>query len=125
MIYEQKVWVDTEARNQKPDLFLPDLNRAIDVGIVRPEAMGSYYAQKIKACSTRTMPVIVGTNGTLHPSSATHLKTLGIDIPKFMAFAVFSMEYQHHKATLAYMTRMNATLTERAVAVSDGYGTLS
>ena len=75
VIYEQKVWVDTEARNQKPDLFLPDLNRAIDVGIVRPEAMGSYYAQKIKACSTRTMPVIVGTNGMLHPSSATHRRT--------------------------------------------------
>ena len=124
-IYEQKVWVDTEARNQKPDLFLPDLNRAIDVGIVRPEAMGTYYAQKIKAYSTRTIPIIVGTNGTLHPNSAAHLKNLGIDIPKFMAFTVFSMEYQHHKATLAYMTRMNATLTERAVAVSDGYGTIS
>ena len=99
--------------------------QSFDVGIVRPEAMGSYYAQKIKAYSTRTMPVIVGTDGTLHSSSATHLKNLGIDIPKFMAFAVFSMEYQHHKATLAYMTRVNATLTERAVAVSDGYGTLS
>ena len=81
VIYEQKVWVDTEARNQKPDLFLPDLNRAIDVGIVRPEAMGSYYAQKIKACSTRTMPVIVGTNGTLHPSSATHRRTWASTFP--------------------------------------------
>ena len=75
VIHEQKVWVDTEARNQTPDLFLPDLNRAIDVGIVRPEAMGSYYAQKIPAYSTRTVPIIVGTNGTLHPSSATHRRT--------------------------------------------------
>ena len=32
VIYEQKVWVDTEARNQKPDLFLPDLNRALTWG---------------------------------------------------------------------------------------------
>ena len=81
VIYEQKVWVDTEARNQKPDLFLPDLNRAIDVGIVRPEAMGSYYAQKVKAYSTRTVPVIVGTDGTLHPSSATHRRTWASTFP--------------------------------------------
>ena len=32
VIYEQKVWVDTEARNQTPDLFLPDLNRALTWG---------------------------------------------------------------------------------------------
>ena len=33
VIYEQKVWVDTEGRNQQPDLFLPDNNMAIDVGV--------------------------------------------------------------------------------------------
>ena len=97
MIYEQKVWGDTEARNQKPDLFLPGLNRAIDVGIVRPEAMSSYYAQKIKAYSERTMPIIIGTNGILHEKSAEHLRSLGVNLAKFMAFAVFSVEYQHHR----------------------------
>ena len=76
---------------------------AIDVGVVRPEAMSSYYAQKTKAYSER-------------------LRSMGVSLAKFMAFAVFSVEYQHHKATLAYMMRMNATVTERAAAATDGYG---
>ena len=68
------------------------------------------------------MPIIIGTNGILHEKSAEHLRSLGVNLAKFMAFAVFSVEYQHHKATLAYMMRMNAAVTERAAAATDGYG---
>ena len=47
--HEQKVWVDHDKANQKPDLFLPDTNQAVDIGVVQPAAMSSYYRSKIEA----------------------------------------------------------------------------
>ncbi|ESU40013.1 Reverse transcriptase/endonuclease [Giardia duodenalis] len=49
--------------------------------------MSSYYAQKIKAYSERTM----------HEKPAERLRSLGVNLAKFMAFAVPSVEYQHHR----------------------------
>ena len=52
--------------NQKPDLFLPDTNQARDVGIVQSKSVASYYKAKMQAHGARTMPIILGTNGTIH-----------------------------------------------------------
>ena len=57
-----------------------------------------------------TLPIIIGTNGTIHPKSKQYLQDLGVDIPKFMTYANFVIEYQHHKATLDYMSRINCAL---------------
>ena len=46
------------------------------MGIVHPETMNNYYASRVRHTG-RTFPVIVGTNGTLHPESAKHLRALG------------------------------------------------
>ena len=59
---------------------------------------------KIDAYGKRTLPIIIGTNGVLHEKSKKHLQDFGVDIPRFMAYAVFVIEYQHHKATADYMT---------------------
>ena len=66
VIHEQKTWVEHAGANQKPDLFLPDTNQAIDVGIVQPKSVASYYKAKMQAYGARTMPIILGTNGTVH-----------------------------------------------------------
>ena len=57
----------------------------------------SYYAQKTKAYSERTMPIIIGADGILHEKPAERLRNLGVSLAKFMAFAVFSVEYQHQR----------------------------
>ena len=106
--------------NQKPDLFLPDTNQAIDVGIVQPKSVASYYKAKMQAYGARTMPIILGTNGTIHEESRKHLEYLGVDIPKFMAYAIFVIEYQHHKATIDYMARVNSGLKGKMAAATDG-----
>ena len=102
--HEQKTWVEHASANQKPDLFLPDTNQAIDVGLVQPKSVARYYKAKMQACGARTMPIILGTNGVLHEKSKKHLQDFGVDIPRFMAYAVFIIEYQHHKTTADYMT---------------------
>ena len=103
VIHEQKTWVEQAKANQKPDIFLPDCNQAVDVGVVQPRALNSYYKSKIDAYGKRTLPIIIGTNGVLHEKSKKHLQDFGVDIPRFMAYAVFVIEYQHHKATADYM----------------------
>ena len=120
VIHEQKTWVEHAGANQKPDLFLPDTNQAIDVGIVQPKSVASYYKAKMQAYGARTMPIILGTNGTIHEESRKHLEYLGVDIPKFMAYAIFVIEYQHHKATIDYMARVNSGLKGKMAAATDG-----
>ena len=36
VINEQKTWVEQAKADQKPDIFLPDCNQAVDVGVVQP-----------------------------------------------------------------------------------------
>ena len=43
VIHEQKTWVEQAKANQKPDILLPDCNQAVDVGVVQPRALNSYY----------------------------------------------------------------------------------
>ncbi|EFO60779.1 Reverse transcriptase [Giardia lamblia P15] len=120
VVHEQKVWVDHDKANQKPDLFLPDTSQAIDIGVVQPASMSSYYRSKIEAYGERTLPIIIGTNGTLHEKTKDHLRDLGIDILKFMAYAIFVIEHQHHKTTLEHMARVNCSLKARIAVATDG-----
>ena len=48
--------VDHDKANQKPYLFLPDTNQSVDIGVVQPAAMSSYYRSKIEAYGERTLP---------------------------------------------------------------------
>ena len=120
VIHEQKTWVEQAKANQKPDIFLPDCNQAVDVGVVQPRALNSYYKSKIDAYGKRTLPIIIGTNGVLHEKSKKHLQDFGVDIPRFMAYAVFVIEYQHHKATADYMTKINSCLKGKIAVATDG-----
>ena len=74
----------------------------------------------MQAHGARTMPIILGTNGTVHEESRKHLEYLGVDIPRFMAYAIFVIEYQHHKATIDYMARVNSGLKGKMAAATDG-----
>ena len=105
---------------QKPDIFLLDCNQAVDVGVVQPRALNSYYKSKIDAYGKRTLPIMIGTNGVLHEKSKRHLQDFGVDIPRFMAYAIFVIEYQHHKATIDYMARVNSGLKGKMAAATDG-----
>ena len=104
----------------EPGLFLPDTNQAVDIGVVQPAAMSSYYRSKIEAYGERTLPIILGTDGTIHEKTKEHLRDLGIDILKFMAYAIFVIEYQHHKATLECMARVNCSLKAKIAVATDG-----
>ena len=88
--------------------------------MVQPRALNSYYKSKIDAYGKRTLPIIIGTNGTIHEESRKHLEYLGVDIPRFMAYAIFVIEYQHHKATIDYMARVNSGLKGKMAAATDG-----
>ena len=85
---------------QRPDLFIVSSNHAMDLGIVHPRSMISYFDEKMKLYGNRTLPIIIGTDGTIHPKSKQYLQDLGVDIPKFMTYANFVIEYQPHKASL-------------------------
>ena len=74
----------------------------------------------MQAYGARTMPIILGADGTIHEESRKHLEYLGVYIPKCMACAIFILEYQHHKATIEYMARVNSGLKGKMAAATDG-----
>ncbi|ESU34712.1 Dihydrolipoamide acyltransferase [Giardia duodenalis] len=55
-------------QNQKPDIWLVDKWKAIDVGVIQPRQMDAYYNEKVKKYRDGTLPIIYGTDGSLHPS---------------------------------------------------------
>ena len=74
----------------------------------------------MQARGARTVPIVPGTNGTVHEESRKHLEHLGVDIPRFMVCAIFVIEYQHHKATIDYMARANSGLKGKIAVATDG-----
>ena len=87
---------------------------------MQPKSVARYYKARMQAYGARTMPIILGTNGTIHEESRKHLEYLGVGIPRFMAYAIFVIEYQHHKATIDYMARVNSGLKGKMAAATDG-----
>ncbi|ESU34788.1 Hypothetical protein DHA2_154154, partial [Giardia duodenalis] len=55
-------------QNQKPDIWLVDKCKAIDVGVIQPRQMDAYYNEKVKKYRDGALPIIYGTDGSLHPS---------------------------------------------------------
>lgn len=55
------------------------------------------YEQKTKAQSERAMPIIIGADGALHEKPAERLRSMGVSLAELMAFAMPSVEYQHHR----------------------------
>ena len=74
----------------------------------------------MQACGARTVPIVLGTNGTIHEESRKHLECLAVGIPRFMAYAIFVIEYQHRKATADYMARASSGLKGKTAAAPDG-----
>ena len=97
----------------------PDTRQAVD-SLARPKSVASYYKAKMQAHGARTMPIILGTNGTVHEESRKYLECLGVGIPGFVACAIFVIEYQHHKATADYMARASSGLKGKMAAAADG-----
>ena len=74
----------------------------------------------MQARGARTVPIVLGAVGTVHGEPREHLEYLGVDIPRFVACAIFVIEYQHHKATADYMARVNSGLKGKTAAATDG-----
>ncbi|ESU35389.1 Reverse transcriptase/endonuclease, partial [Giardia duodenalis] len=67
-------------QNQKPDIWLVDRCKAVDVGVIQPRQMDAYYNEKVKKYRDGTLPIIYGTDGSLHPKSKRHLEELHVDL---------------------------------------------
>ncbi|ESU35328.1 Reverse transcriptase/endonuclease, partial [Giardia duodenalis] len=67
-------------QNQKPDIWLVDKCKAVDVGVIQPRQMDAYYNEKVKKYKDGTLPIIYGTDGSLHPKSKRHLEELHVDL---------------------------------------------
>ena len=95
---------------------------SFSIPVIVSAKANSYLQDKAKmqAHGARTMPIILGTNGTVHEESRKHLECLGVGIPGFVACAIFVIEYQHHKATADYMTKISSCLKGKTAAAPDG-----
>ena len=69
-------------QNQKPDIWLIDKCKTIDVGVTLPRQMDHYYNEKLKKYRDGTLPIIYGTAPSLHPKSRRHLEELHVDVEK-------------------------------------------
>eukprot|EP00701_Giardia_intestinalis_P001958 XP_001705782.1 Reverse transcriptase/endonuclease, putative [Giardia lamblia ATCC 50803] len=50
----------TSDQNQKPDIWLVDKCKAVDVGVIQPRQMDAYYNEKVKKYRDGTLPIIMG-----------------------------------------------------------------
>ncbi|ESU44702.1 Diadenosine tetraphosphatase, partial [Giardia duodenalis] len=54
-------------QSQKPDIWLIDKCKTIDVGVTLPRQMDHCYNEKLRKHRDGTLPIIYGTDGSLHP----------------------------------------------------------
>ena len=92
-------------QNQKPDIWLIDKCKTIDVGVTLPRQMDHYYNEKLKKYRDGTLPIIYGTDGSLHPKSRRHLEELHVDVEKLSIRAAFAIAYMAAKAN-EHLTRL-------------------
>ena len=71
----------TPDQNQKPDIWLIDKCKTIDVGVTLPRQTDHYYNEKLRKQRDGTLPIVCGTDGSLHPVRR-HLKELHVDVEK-------------------------------------------
>ena len=63
VIHEQKTWASTPAPARSLPVP-PDTRQAVD-SLVQPRSVASYSGQ-MQARGARTVPIVLGTNGTVH-----------------------------------------------------------
>eukprot|EP00701_Giardia_intestinalis_P000122 XP_001703946.1 Reverse transcriptase/endonuclease, putative [Giardia lamblia ATCC 50803] len=78
-------------QNQKPDIWLVDKCKAIDVGVIQPRQMDAYYNEKVKKYRDET-------DGSLHPKSKRHLEELYVDVEKLSVRAAFAIAHMAAEA---------------------------
>ncbi|ESU42789.1 Hypothetical protein GSB_154145 [Giardia duodenalis] len=73
-------------------------------GVTLPRQMDHYYNEKLKKYKDGTLPIIYGTNGSLHPVWR-HLEELHVDVEKLSIRATFAIAYMAAKAN-EHLTRL-------------------
>ena len=106
-------------QNQKPDIWLVDKCKAIDVGVIQPRQMDAYYNEKVKKYRDGTLPIIYGTDGSLHPKSKKHLEELHVDVEKLSVRAAFAIAYMAAKANEHLTKLIRRDRAESLVTQSD------
>ena len=106
-------------QNQKPDIWLVDKCKAIDVGVIQPRQMDAYYNEKVKKYRDGTLPIIYGTDGSLHPKSKKHLEELHVDVEKLSVRAAFAIAYMAAKANKHPTKLIRRDQAESLVTQSD------
>ncbi|KWX14639.1 ATP-dependent RNA helicase/ diadenosine tetraphosphatase [Giardia duodenalis assemblage B] len=71
----------TSDQNQKPDIW-PSTVQDHRRGVTLPRQMDHYCNEKLKKHRDGTLPIIYGTDGSLHPKSRRHLEELHADVEK-------------------------------------------
>ena len=106
-------------QNQKPDIWLVDKCKAIDVGVIQPRQMDAYYNEKVKKYKDGTLPIIYGTDGSLHPKSKRHHEELHVDVEKLSVRAAFAIAYMAAKANEHLTKLIRRDRAESLVTQSD------
>ena len=116
-VHEQKTWVSTPAPARSLPVP-PDTRQAVDRPraaqerrqLLWPDAGPRRPHRAHRPRHKRDCP----------RGAPRHLEYLGVDIPRFVAYAIFVIEYQHHKATADYMARASSGLKGKTAAAPDG-----
>ena len=90
----------------EPGLFLPNTSPAVDIGVVQPASMSSYYHSKIEAYGEHHPRE---DEGAPQGPRDQHLKS--------MAYAILVMEYQHQGDSGLHGDQL---LSRGQAAVADG-----
>ena len=94
---------------QRPDLFIVSSNRAVDLGIVHLRSLNSYFDEKMKLYGS--YPYDNNMNQRSHTPEVNEVSAgPWCRHTQVHDYANFVIEYQHHKATLDYMSRINCAI---------------
>ena len=88
----------------EPDTWPPTV-RDHRRGVTLPRQTDRYYSEKLKKYRDGTLPIIYGTDGSLHPKSRRHLEELHADVEKLSIRAAFAIAYMAAKAN-EHLTRL-------------------
>ena len=100
-------------QNQKPDIWLVDKWKAIDVGVIQPRQRDAYYNEKVKKYRDGTLPIIYGTDGSLHPSPrGTSRSSTWTSVRAAFAIAHMAAEANEHPTKLIRRDRAESLATQ-------------
>eukprot|EP00701_Giardia_intestinalis_P000841 XP_001704665.1 Reverse transcriptase/endonuclease, putative [Giardia lamblia ATCC 50803] len=100
-------------QNQKPDIWLVDKCKAVDVRVIQPRQMDAYYNEKVKKYRDGTLPIIYGTDGSLHPSPrGTSRSSTWTSIRAAFAIAHMAAKANEHPTKLIRRDRAESLATQ-------------